>query len=376
MTEARTKLAIVGAGPQALALVSALVERDPRWRDELVVLDASGRWLTGWRHRFASHEITCLRSAAVHHPHPDPHGLHRHAREGERMDELAAPYDQPSAALFDDFCDRLIADAEPHEGVRRARVLGVASQDDRSVRLFVEGANDLVAGRVVLATNPFRRQTPEEATAGVGNPAWCHSDDVDLRRLGRCDDRRIDVVGGGLTALQLACGAARRGASVRLLSRRPLVRRSFDVEPGWLGPRNLDRFGQRRHPARRRLVEEARGGGSVPGQDLEALHAAPVEQRVTSGAVGEALLGDADTVWFATGGRLDAASDPVLAELRATHPAPIHQGLPELTRQLAWPGTSVHLMGSYAALELGPAARNLWGARFAAARIADAAAGS
>lgn len=370
MSTGPIELAIVGAGPQALALVAALVARDPRWRDGLVVLDPSGGWLTGWRHRFDSHEITTLRSAAVHHPHPDPHALHRHAREQDRTAELAPPYDQPTAALFDDFCDRLVADTGPAEGVRRARVQRIVPRG-RGVGLVLDGADDLEVARVVLATNPVRRQVPGEA-ALVGSPAWCHSDDVDLRRLQRCEGRRIDVVGGGLTALQLACGAARRGATVRLRSRRPLVRRSFDVEPGWLGPRNLRRFGRCRHPARRRLIDEARGGGSVPSQDLAVLRATTVEPCVSAGAVADALGSDADTVWFATGGRVDVGADPLLGDLRSAFPTPIHDGLPQLGADLSWPGAPIHLMGSYAALELGPAARNLWGARFAAARIADA----
>jgi glycine/D-amino acid oxidase-like deaminating enzyme len=38
-------------------------------------------------------------------------------------------------------------------------------------------------------------------------------------------------------------------------------------------------------------------------------------------------------------------------------------------RDLRWPGTTVHLMGGLAALQLGPAARNLFGGREAAHRI-------
>ncbi len=370
----RVRLALVGAGPQSLALMATLVERDPRWRDEAVVLDGSGRWLTGWRHRFASHEITSLRSAGVHHPHPDPQQLYRHAKERDRLGELAPPYDQPSTDLFDHFCDRVVEANEPHGGVRQARVASLEATDDRSVRVVLGDGTCVVADRVVVATNPFRPRLPEGLAAIAGDASWCHSDQVDLRRIDELAGRRVDVVGGGLTAVQLACGAARRGATVRLVARRPLVTRSFDVDAGWLGPRHLDDYARCCPAERRRLVDEARGGGSVPAHDRAALGAAGVDQRVAVAAAAEALGGDADTVWFATGGRLDAATDPMLAELHRTRPVAVHDGLPEVTASLAWPGTSVHLMGGYAALELGPAARNLWGARLAARRIADAVA--
>lgn len=368
----RVRLAVVGAGPQALALMATLVERDPRWRDDAVVLDGSGRWLTGWRHRFAAHEITSLRSAGVHHPHPDPQQLYRHARERDRLGDLSPPYDQPSTDLFDDFCDAVIDASEPHAGVRRARVASLQATTDGPSRLVLDDGDGVVADHVVVATNPFRPCLPDGVTAAATGTSWCHSDDVDLRAIGELSGRRVDVVGGGLTAVQLACGAARRGASVRLVSRRPLVTRSFDVDAGWLGPRFLDDYARCSPVERRRLIDAARGGGSVPGHDRAALDAAGVDQQVDAAAPMAAFEGDADTVWLATGGRIDAAADPMLADLRRTHPVAVHDGLPEVTASLAWSGTNVHLMGGYVALELGPAARNLWGARFAARRIADA----
>lgn len=363
-------LAIVGAGPQSLALLLTLLDRDPTWRDRVTVIDPSGCWLATWRDRFRRHRIDRLRSAGVHHPHPDPTLLRAHARRCDRLGELHDPYDLPGTALFDHFCDRLLHDDALDELVVRGVVAEVLPERRGATLVRTDGSEVHVA-RAVLATNPVRRRLPPEV--GAATVPWRHSDDIDLGAEAGLPMCRIDVVGGGLTAVQLAVGAAEAGAAVRLLARRPLVERQFDVEPGWLGPRELDGYRRCNHRARRSLIDEARGGGSVPSGDLARLDASAVEVHLDPRAAELALCGDADEVWLATGHVLDAAADPVLAALRDRCPTPIHGGLPTLDEHLAWPGTTVHLMGGYAALTLGPASRNLWGARQAAERIARVA---
>ena len=366
-------VAIVGAGPQALALVLTLLDRDPAWRDRVTAIDPSGTWLSQWRTRFRHHRIDRLRSAGVHHPHPDPTSLRAHARRCDRLVELHAPYDQPGTELFDHYCDRLLLEASLAPMVRPDEVAEVVPLPHRAL-VVLRGGTALEVDRAVLATNPLRRRLPAEAE-GADRP-WRHADDIDLTDETDLAGARIDVVGGGLTAVQLAVGAAGQGARVRLLSRRPLVERAFDVHPGWLGPRHLDDYRRRDHRARRQLIDRARGGGSVPVHDLTRLRRSDVRHLVDDAAPTTALGGDADEVWFATGHQLDAAADPLLAQLRQRVPTEIHDGLPALDRDLAWPGTTVHLMGGYAALTLGPAARNLWGARQGADRIATTLAGS
>jgi hypothetical protein len=365
------KLAIVGAGPQSMALVLTLLERNPTWRERVTVIDPSGCWLASWRDRFRRHDIDRLRSAAVHHPHPDPSLLRAHARRCDRLGELYDPYDLPGTELFDHFCSRLLHDGDL-DGFVVPGVVAEVHPGRQGASLALADGTELHARRVVLATNPVRRRLPPEVETST--VPWRHGDDIDLAAEAERPRCRIDVVGGGLTAVQLAVGAATGGATVRLLARRPLVARQFDVEPGWLGPRELDRYRRCNHRTRRALIDEARGGGSVPVGDLDRLRTSEVEVRIDPRAAEHALCGDADEVWLATGHELDAAADPVLAPLRERCPTPIHGGLPTLDEHLAWPGTTVHLMGGYAALTLGPASRNLWGARHAADRIARVAA--
>jgi hypothetical protein len=46
--------------------------------------------------------------------------------------------------------------------------------------------------------------------------------------------------------------------------------------------------------------------------------------------------------------------------------------LPVLDEHLRWPGCELFVMGGLAALQLGPVARNLYGARMASGRIVPA----
>lgn len=64
---------------------------------------------------------------------------------------------------------------------------------------------------------------------------------------------------------------------------------------------------------------------------------------------------------------------PLLRQLLDQKPIELINDFPVLTSDLRWPGTNVHLMGGLSALQLGPAARNLFGGLEAAKRIARAA---
>lgn len=90
-------LAIVGAGPQALTLVTHLLQKKKSMRNRFVVLDPAGDWLQQWQHQFAAYEIPHLRSPAVHHPDPNPHALRTFAES--RPQELFPPYDRPGTQL-------------------------------------------------------------------------------------------------------------------------------------------------------------------------------------------------------------------------------------------------------------------------------------
>ncbi len=196
------------------------------------------------------------------------------------------------------------------------------------------------------------------------------------------------VVGGGLTAAQIVANHAAAGGHVTWLTRAPLRQRELDVEAPWLGP-HLRRFHESRDAgARFALARRARGGGSLPPDDLAQLRPLLAGGRVThlQGAVDQAKptkgrwrvtfrhrgatrVAVAAHVVSATGSQTNTRFEPLLRRCRTEFPAQRVRGLPALERDLSWPGTTIHLMGPLAMLTVGPACRTVIGARVAAERL-------
>jgi cation diffusion facilitator CzcD-associated flavoprotein CzcO len=377
---------IIGAGPHGLAVSTHLVTARPALRDRLVVIDPAGTWLTTWRDQFARLGIDVLRSAMVHHPGVDPGGLGAYTqRRAEPTSGL--PYGIPLAAVFEGYCNHLIGCHGLAGSVLAARALQVGAGDEPHV---VTTGGIIRAQRVIVAANPCRPCIPAVfGDALRTSDRIKHSSRLDLRTLRSLTGERVIVIGGGLTAAHLVCGAIERGADVTQIVRRPVVVRDFDVEPAWLGPRELNRFGVERDPARRvALVRGARGGGSVPPW-MDELLAAHCEQgrlqrivrdltdaRVVAEPDGVRIdlagtVVDAQQCWLATGTTPALDADPALAELDVESV----DGYPVLDPDLCLRGTRVHVVGRLAAPTIGPAAGNLWGARVAARRISRAVTG-
>lgn len=378
------RLAIIGAGPHGLALAVRAVEHGYTPGEDLVVVDPSGRWLDTWIHQFAAYDIPSLRSPGVHHPGCDPGALGQWAQAHDRRSRAA--YGQPRADAFEGFCDDLVRRHGLERSVIRGRARLLAADADSACVLLDED-RALEAARLALAVNPGRRRIPGWVTDLLPQPTdvVAHAGDVDLRHVA-VDGDVVTVVGGGLTAAHLALGALERGARmVNLLIRRSLRVSTFDTDPGWLGPKELAGFAGLDPAARADAVLAARDGGSVPQSAAAALREAAAggglclheHSRVVAGVRAERpvlVLGDerrvvSDRIWLATGTEATVDSCRLLDDVVTAHPCPVHRGFPELTEDLRWPGTSLHVCGRLASLQLGPAAGNLWGARKAAERI-------
>jgi hypothetical protein len=76
-----------------------------------------------------------------------------------------------------------------------------------------------------------------------------------------------------------------------------------------------------------------------------------------------------DHIWLATGSQLDATTHPLLKPVLDTYPLEIVNGLPVVDEYLRWHGCELSVMGGLAALQVGPTARNLSGARATSDRI-------
>lgn len=376
-------LLVVGSGPHALTCCTYLLQRRPALHERLLVVDPEG-WLTSWNHQFNALGIDRLRSHVIDHPDPDPYALWRFA---EGSDKEMGPYTAPSVTLFAEFCRTLIARHGLEEVLRHDRVTHIASSDQGVWATLADGTR-LLAQRLVLATNPRMPRIPRWARElAIQAPPGliAHTEELDLRGM-RLEGERVLVVGGGLTAGQIALIAGSRGATVTLVSRNRVRRQVFDVQGGWLTPSELRSF-YAEPAADRRLgmVREARRSSMTPAVvialeeasrtgTVQLLEGSEVASAAWKGDCWQVSLGERteefSRIWLATGTTTRADGDAVLTQLIASSPTAMAGGLPMLDEACRWPGTEIHLMGALAALQLGPAARNLVGARMATERIA------
>ena len=378
---------VVGAGPHGLAVVTHLVAAQPSLRDRIAVLDPSGSWLTTWRSQFERLEIGVLRSPVVHHTEVDPGALAQYTVD-ERLPRSHLPYDPPLTEVFDRFSKKAISDRGLDDLPSATRVRAIDAGDGTTTPTrLVTDQGDLFARYVVWAGNTCRPVVPDAfPTAGPG-PVATHSSRIDLRGVGSLDGEHVLVVGGGLTAGHLVLGACSRGATVTLVTRRPIVERNFDVEPGWLGPLQLDAY-ERDTDLRRRLdtARAARGGGSMPAWMCDRIRA-KIDRGSVEHVVGEVCdvhrgatdlavtIGGrvvrVDHCWLATGTTPDVRADAALSDVVDDHV----DGVPVVDTDLRVGGTALFVTGRLATIRLGPAAGNLWGARVAARRISAAITG-
>jgi cation diffusion facilitator CzcD-associated flavoprotein CzcO len=394
-----TDIAIIGAGPQALTLVTHLLQKKANLRNRFVVIDPAGEWMHQWHHQFAAFEIPHLRSPAVHHPDPHPSALRTFA-EG-RPDELFPPYALPSTPLFRDFCQSVIQRWDLADRVMAGKVqhLELCQRVGRQqFRLGLADGRQLLARRVVLAIAGGTPQIPAWARQTPQNyprDRLRHSSQIDLRGLSLKGDR-ILIVGSGLTSGHLAVGAVQRGARVVMMARRTFQEKLFDADPGWLGPKYLKGFhAEPDMQSRWRMVQQARNGGSLTPEMMTQLRRLERQgqlkvyehcQVAHAEWKGEAWKVCCDNhsmhdclahqpihrIWLATGTTLDMQTNPLLADILQRHPIETVNGLPVLDGHLRWPGCELFLMGPWAALRVGPVARNLFGGKLASDRIVPA----
>lgn len=398
MAQQQADIAIIGAGPQALTLVTHMLQKKAALRNRIQVFDPSGTWMTQWHQQFAAQEIAELRSPAVHHPDPNAHALRTFA-EG-RYQELHPPYDRPGTQLFHDFCQTVVHRWQLQNVVVPAQVtrLEPLQKIPSRFRLTLSSGDTVVARRVVLATGGGQPICPDWVHQVAAYPAerLCHASQVRLPSLPSLTGETVLIVGSGLTSGHLAVGAVKRGANVLMMARRTFQEKLFDANPGWLGPKYLKGFNAEPDMQTRwQMVQDARNGGSLTPAMMTRLRKLKRQGQVTfyeHCQVAEAhwqenawkICCDNHSVhtciahqpihrtWLATGTSLDIQAHPLLQDVLAKYPIKTVNGLPVLDKHLRWPGCELFLMGPWAALRVGPVARNLFGGKLASDRIVPA----
>lgn len=384
------RLAVVGAGPHGLATLAALAARGS-WPAHVTVIDPLPGWCWAWDEKLARLAIGHLRSPQVHHPGVRPMELRDLVEQLPSEEQLALRSHEaervPTPRGMRRLIDQVAAQLGPIERVE-GRAVELVQRRDRSVQLTVHEADgtlsDAAYDAVVLAHNPSHPAVPSWAQELVEAGAAAHASTVDLRET-EVAQREVLIVGGGHTAGTLAAAVAARGGRPVLITRRPLRARPYDVDASWLGPRRLVDYALAPPDLRREMVDQARDGGTIPPGLLRHLHRlaeageltlleavdvpATVRARLATGSRGAR---HAPLLWLATGFSQHIARDPLVAPLLGALRVAVHDGLPEVQERLSLGSSQIFVTGPYAALGVGPACRNLAGARPAAARIAQA----
>ena len=379
---------IVGGGLHGVHLAARLIGEAGIDPSRLRILDPGEELLARWRRCTRATGMEHLRSPGVHHLDLEPFSLTRLAgqRRHRRRGILKPPYSRPSLDLFDDHCNRVIE----RFGLRGLHLRAAAEHcepGDAGVRIETSDGGSLDASRVVLALGVSEQPAW---------PDWAPRDDPRIRHLfargflwpDEDSPEPCLVVGGGISAAQVALRLVREGRPVHLVSRHPLRVHAFDSDPGWLGPKLMPLFRRERdYDERRRLLQKARHRGSVTPEIYRALKRTMQDGRLsfhqTSVQGLDIVKGDL---------RLDLADGQQLAgrhlllatgfETRRPGGAVIHQlidraglpcancGYPVVDSWLRW-HPRIHVSGPLAELELGPVARNIAGARRAGDRLVD-----
>lgn len=381
---------IVGGGLHGVHLAACLIGRAGVPPERLRIVDPGAALLERWRECTAVTGMSHLRSPSVHHLDLHPWSLQNFAgrRKNRPSGLFAYPYDRPALSLFDAHCDQVLDEYGLRALHLRDRAVSCELDCDREGAIVrTAGGAELVAREVVLAVG---------ASDQPHWPAWVP------RALPRvhhvfepgfsgwpeaCAPREtVAVVGGGISAAQVALRLVGEGHAVHLIARHALREHQFDSDPGWIGPKLMEGFAAEPDLARRRaMIREARHRGSMPPDVRRALraaidggrihwHLAEVEGIEQAGAELRLRLEGSDglqvaRVLLATGFSTARPGGALVDQLIASASLPCARcGYPIVDAGLRW-HPRVRVTGPLAELELGPTARNITGAQRAGERL-------
>jgi len=376
---------IIGGGIHGVHIAARLLGEADVNPERLRIVDPGERLLERWRVCTERTGMTHLRSPSVHNLDLNPFSLMRAAgeRKSRKKGLFAPPYDRPKLGFFNEHCDGVIETFGLNALHIRARAV-TCSVDCEGVVVGLSTGAAVSTANVVLAM-------------GAGEqpvwPAWAPEEDSRVHHVFASDfdgwpttEETVVVVGGGISACQVALRLVDEGHEVHLISRHALRKHQFDSDPGWLGPKFMAGFQRVRDLDRRReIIARARHKGSVPPEVRRAIREAITQQRAhwhegevegfePRGAAVTLRLGtgrvlNAQRVLLATGFAGHRPGGELVDQLVGSASLPCAScGYPIVDQGLRW-HPRVFVSGPLAELELGPASRNIAGARRAAERL-------
>ncbi len=421
---------IVGGGPHGAHVAIRLVDKGVR-SDKMAILDPHPEPLAQWKHHTMNAGMTHLRSPEFHNIGVDPYSLGRHAAThgfvaatheeefatGSHLEhEFIPPYSRPSLRLFNHHSESEIVEAGLTQRWKTGKAVSI-TRVQGAYLVRTECGEPINAKNVVLALGMGGQLCrPNWAMPANGKTQIRHVFDPNFRRESIAKDSDVVIAGAGITAAQLALSLVETDPNrrVTIISRHFLRKEDFDSDPGWLGPKLLNGFHAEADYAKRRtMIREARNRGSLASEVMQRLQAAILHDKtikfemaniesVSGGLSGskwrlhmrpfeldeceyhrtgniaftfsDALQNlEVDVVVLATGFESKRPGGAFIDRAIGSMGLPIAEdGFPVVDYHLRW-RRGLFVMGALAELEIGPASRNISGARMAADRIIDSA---
>ena len=303
----------------------------------------------------------------------------------------------PSTSLFEDFCADL-AKKLPHDYIQgHAAELTFKQQDEDDDESSTEytvtlaDGTEITATSVVLALGPTG--TPVVPTKISSVPCdqlipWNR-----MQEKLQPHHKKVLVVGGGLTAVQVAQHCLRQGKEVILSSKRPLVERHFDIDTCWFDRRSanlhISEFYHQPETDRLAALKSVRGGGSIPPMymkdvrkwqargKLTLVHGVEPEYLGSTGDNGKVKLSmgsdeelAVDCIVMACGIKPESTANPFVQSIQDKIPIKMTGGFPNVSVDLEW-RKNLFVVGALAGLNVGPGSGNIMGARRAASIVAN-----
>ncbi len=390
---------IVGGGIHGVHLAVRLLESATVNRPSLRIVEPNGL-LGGFQTKCRQCGMTELRSPFVHHVARDPFSLRDFAREHGREAELR-PTDvgsaRPTRALFFDHATWVCDRHDLESLVVEARVTNLRVDTGGSVHIETTAGNWstrwclLAVGHGGSYTEPaWATELPECAPV---THVWDSAFDPEEIE----ETASVGIVGGGITAAQLASSLAQPGREITLFARSPFRINTLEAPTEWM---HMASVLERLHElppasrAREQLVADARHDGAIAPSVFCRLRRAidngaiSLEQTeivaateaggtvVVTGENGRARC--LDHVLCATGFGSPYDGSLIKRLRDSTSLATGYRGAPVLADEtLQWKDedgmpTRVAVSGACAQGVLGPFARNIIGARRSGERIVAA----
>ncbi|RQG95799.1 FAD/NAD(P)-binding protein [Natrarchaeobius chitinivorans] len=271
---------IVGGGIHGTYLAQRLLEDAPFDRSDVLIVDPRDRLLASFREKASACGMESLRSAFVHHIGTEPFDLESFAEANDREDELVSTVDYPSRPSLDLFLDysASVIERKDLESLHRRAAVDAICELPAGTGLRLETTDGpLEADHCVMAIgHGGRYRWPDWATGLDGVEHVWEGFDPDAPV-----DRTI-VVGGGITAAQLACELSET-QSVAMLSRHALEWEVSEADPPWINWSHIERNLHVHPPGskeRYEMISKARNTATVPPYLYDEL-----EKRIDEGAL-------------------------------------------------------------------------------------------